>query len=111
MAVQSWPKALPIRIDARSYGVRRDGGVIESPVGRGRPKTRRRWDDTVVRRSLTLRIEATEMPAWEAWLERISGGALPFSWPHPEVGGRTETVRIVAPDGGLRHRAPDGPGQ
>lgn len=105
MAAPSWPAALPIRIEAASYGVRRDGGVIESPVDRGRPKTRRRFDDVVVRRRVTLRFEASEMDDWETFLDTgIAGGALPFSWPHPERGGATETVRIEVPDGGVRHR-------
>ena len=105
MAVASWPAALPVRIEAGSYGVRRDGGVIESPVDRGRPKTRRRFDDVIVRRRVTLRFEASEMDDWETFLDiTIAGGALPFTWPHPELGGRTETVRIEVPDGGVRHR-------
>ena len=104
MAVAVWPPNLPILFDAASYRIRENHTVVESPTDRARPKSRRRFDDVIVRRSLTLRFTASQRVTWDEHLEAVAGGALPFEWPHPGIGGRVETVRLIVPEDGYDYR-------
>lgn len=108
MADPAWPEeTVPIVFEARSYSASANPHVISSPVDRGPPKTRRRFPGTTVTRRLTLRIEAAHRAAWDAWLETIGGGSLPFTWPNPEGGG-TERAQLVVPEDGFQLRQAHG---
>ena len=96
-----WPADLPIVFDAASYRIVDNDGVLSSPVDQGSPKARRRFLTTVVLRRMTLFFTASQWPDWREFLGTIGGGALPFVWPDPDVGGRTETVKLRVPEDGL----------
>ena len=59
-----WPASIPVLLNASNYSVEDDYGVISSAVNRGRPKTRRRFNAVIVRRHVTVRITANQLPDW-----------------------------------------------
>lgn len=105
----TWPAYAGIREDG--FGEQRESALERSEMESGPAKQARVLSRVMVRRSITVDIEAlADYRAFIAWFKNdISEGALWFDWSDP-VDGATKPARVVAaewmdakPRAGLRN--------